>query len=111
MNYFELFIAFIAGGGAWAGVRHRIIKKKSSVENYAARWLRDELETTKGQKNLLESYNARHVQTIAKLKQEIFTLKMQNEILQFAPLSIPLPMWSVDKKGYYDYINTRKLKI
>lgn len=105
MNYFELFIAFIAGGGAWAGVRHRIRNKKSSVESYASRWLRDELEVTKGKNNLLESYNARHVQEIAILKQQIFTLKMQNEVLQFAPLEIPLPMWAVDKKGYYDYIN------
>lgn len=103
MEYLPEVISALTGAGAGALI-HAIVRRRD-LDQYAARIITDELFELRQKENLLERYNAEHVKTIAEQKEELYTIKMQNEILRAFPFHIPLPMWSIDWRHHYDYVN------
>lgn len=90
--------------GNWVFVRHRR-NRADDLTGYAAQLITDENFELRQRLNLVESYNAAHIKKIADLERQLFELRHKLEVMEFAPFSIPLPMWMKGPFGVIDFIN------
>lgn len=102
----ELVItALISGGVGVAAARKMRGKRAPVLDEYAAKMIVDENFELKQRVNLLERYNAEHLNGKSKLERENYELKVRNDIMSAFPVHIPLPICSVNWKQEYDYID------
>jgi cytochrome b involved in lipid metabolism len=106
MDYLTEIVALLIGAAGSATV-HMVAsrRKPEPLNEYAARMIREENDQLKQEINVVNNYNAKHVQNIAKLERTVFELQHKIEIMEFAPFSIPLPMWMKNQFGIVDFLN------
>lgn len=106
MDYLTEIAVLLAGLAGGASIHFAVRKKDPEALNeYAARMIREENDQLKQEINLVNGYNAKHVQEIARLERKVFELQHKIEIMEFAPFSIPLPMWMKNQFGVVDFLN------
>lgn len=107
-HLWEEILSVLAGAGSWA-IISKVVKKARAenvtITEFAARMIQDENFELKQKVNVLESFNAKHIQRIAELERQLSEMQIYNDILKSIPMEWPFPMSMVNFRHEYDYIS------